>query len=236
MRVEIWSDVVCPWCYVGKRHFEEALSQFGHADEVDVEWRSFELDPNSPARVGLPMSEILERKYGMTAEQAMAANDRMTALAAGVGLEYHLDAVQAGNTFDAHRLIHLAATHAKGDAMKERLLAAYFTEGRSVGDHGTLVELATEVGLDPEEVRSTLESDRFADEVRNDERRASSLGATGVPFFVIDEAFGVSGAQPAEVLLGAMERAWAESHPVTMVNASDQGADGAACVDGSCPV
>ena len=162
MDVEIWSDVVCPWCYVGKRQFEEALGRFGHADEVTVSWRSFELDPSSPHEVGMSMDRILERKYGMSADQARAANRRMTALAEGVGLEYHLDRVRAGNTFDAHRLIHLAATHGMGGALKERLLAAYFTEGRSVGDHVTLAELAAEVGLDPIEVEETLAGEAFA--------------------------------------------------------------------------
>ena len=211
MKVEIWSDVVCPWCYVGKRQFEQALSRFAHADQVELQWRSFELDPRSPARVGLPMSEILQRKYGMTAEQAEQANERMTALAAELGLEYHLDAVQAGNTFDAHRLVHLAARRGLGDAMEERLFTAYFTEGRSIGDHAGLVGLAAEVGLDPDEVNAALGGDDFAAEVRDDEARASSLGISGVPFYVIDQTYGVSGAQPADVLLGALEQAWSES-------------------------
>ena len=191
MKVEIWSDVVCPWCYVGKRHFEEALSRFDHADQVEVEWRSFELDPDAPARVGVPMSRILERKYGMTAEQAEAANERMTALAAELGLEYHLDDVQAGNTFDAHRLIHLAARHGLGDAMKERLFAAYFTEGlagrrpRHVGRAGRRGRARPRRGRD----RPATAID-FAVEVRDDEARAAALGVSGVPFFVIDEAYG----------------------------------------------
>jgi predicted DsbA family dithiol-disulfide isomerase len=235
VKVEIWSDVVCPWCYVGKRQFEDALSRFGHADQVSVEWRSFELDPSSPARVDMPMSTILQRKYGMTPEQAEAANRRMTTLAASVGLEYHLDEVQVGNTFDAHRLIHLAATHGLGDAMKERLFAAYFTEGQSPSEHDTLARLGTEVGLDPAEVRATLDGEDFAAEVRDDEARAASLGVSGVPFFVIDEAFGVSGAQPPDVLLGALERAWSESHPLVRLDAPpDQGPVGDACADGAC--
>ncbi len=234
--VEIWSDVVCPWCYVGKRQFEEALGRFGHADQVTVSWRSFELDPTSPRAVGMSMDRILEHKYGMSAEQARAANRQMTELAAGVGLEYHLDRVQAGNTFDAHRLIHLAATHGQGDVLKERLLAAYFTEGRSVGDHTTLAELAAEVGLDPTEVDRTLAGEDFADEVRADEARATALGATGVPFFVIDETYGVAGAQGADVLLGALERAWSESHPVTLLKSADPAPGGGACSDGACSV
>ncbi len=236
MKVEIWSDVVCPWCYVGKRRFEEALSRFRHADQVEVEWRSFELDPNSPVWVGRPMSQILQRKYGMTEQQAEAANERMTALAAASGLEYHLDSVQAGNTFDAHRLIHLGASRGLGDAMKERLLAAYFTEGLSVGDLPTLAKLGVEVGLDPEEVDRTLQGDDFATDVRSDEARATALGVSGVPFFVIDEAYGISGAQPAEVLLEAMEQAWSASHPLVTIPGTVPGADGAVCSDDSCAV
>jgi len=212
MKVEVWSDVVCPWCYIGKRHLEEALTRFSHADRATVQWRSFELDPHSPARVGLTMSQILQRKYGMTEDQAEAANERMTGLAAEVGLEYHLDRVQPGNTFDAHRLIHLAGTRDRASAMKERLLAAYFTEGRSIGEPDVLAELATDVGLDPSEAESTLHSDAFASDVRRDESRATSLGVRGVPFFVIDGSVGVSGAQPADVLLRALERARSDSH------------------------
>jgi predicted DsbA family dithiol-disulfide isomerase len=234
VKVEIWSDVVCPWCYVGKRQLEDALGQFDHAEQVSVEWRSFELDPDAPRTSDVPMREILQRKYGMTEEQVDQANRRMTDLAASLGLEYHLDGVQRGNTFDAHRLIHLAAEYGRGDAMKERLLAAYFTEGRSVGDLDSLAELAAEVGLDADEVMATLHGDRYAAEVRNDEAMASSLGASGVPFFVIDGAYGVSGAQGAEVILQAMERAWAESHPVMVIAGGPD--DQAACADGSCPI
>jgi predicted DsbA family dithiol-disulfide isomerase len=169
----------------------------------------------------------------MSEAQADQANAKMTALAAGVGLEYHLDRVRAGNTFDAHRLIHLAATHDLGDAMKERLLAAYFTEGQAIGDRAALVTLAVEVGLDRAEVERVLAGDEFAADVRNDEARAVALGASGVPFFVIDEAYGVSGAQPVEVLAGALEQAWSASHPVTVIAGTG---DGAACQDGSCPV
>ncbi len=234
MKVEIWSDVVCPWCYVGKRQLEVALSRFEHARQVDVVWRSFELDPTSPTLVGLPMARILERKYGMTAEQARAANERMTGLAADVGLEFHLDAVQAGNTFDAHRMIHLAARYGLADAMKERLFAAYFTEGLSIGDPPTLTKLAAEVGLDPDEVEAALHGDDFAAEVREDESVAAALGVSGVPFFVIDGAYGVSGAQPADVLLGAMERAWSESHLTSATSVVGPGAGDPACSDGAC--
>ena len=236
MKVEIWSDVVCPWCYVGKRQFEDALSRFDRRDQVEVEWRSFELDPDAPTRVDLPMSKILERKYGMTAEQAAAANRQMTERAAGVGLEYHLDDVQRGNSFDAHRLIHLAARHGLSDAMEERLFRAYFTEGLPVGDRKTLAELAVEVGLDGDEVDAALHGTDFAEEVRADEARATALGISGVPSFVIDEAYGISGAQPADVLLDSMQRAWSESHPAVAVSVTGRGADDPGCADGTCSI
>ena len=206
--VEIWSDVVCPWCYVGKRNLEAALAEFDHADRVTVEWRSFELDPTTPARVELSMDEVLERKYGMTPEQASSANRQMTDLAAKVGLEYHLDRVQIGNTFDAHRLIHLASHEGKAGEMKERLLRAYFTEGRAISDPATLAELASDVGLDPARVVAVLDGDQYAVEVRADEARAQELGSTGVPYFVFDERLGVPGAQPPDVLLRLLNRAW----------------------------
>ena len=172
-------------------------------------WRSFELDPTAPVRSDLTMSEVLQRKYRMTEEQAEEANARMTALAAGVGLEYHLDRVQRSNTLDAHRLVHLAATHDLADATEERLMSAYFTEGANIGDRSTLVGLAAEVGLDTDEVERMLAGDDFTAEVRSDEARAAALGAGGVPFFVIDDRYGVSGAQPADALLDVLEQAWA---------------------------
>ena len=199
MKIEIWSDVVCPWCYIGKRNLEVALAGFEHADRVEIEWRSYELDPRTPLRVELSMDEVLARKYGMTPAEATAANLRMTELA---------DRVQIGNTFDAHRLIHLAAHEGRAGCMKERLLRAYFTEGRAISDPATLAELAVEVGLDPDRVTEVLEGTEFADEVRADEARAMELGSTGVPFFVFDERLGVPGAQPPDVLLRLLVRAW----------------------------
>ena len=215
MLIEIWSDVVCPWCYVGKRNLEAALAEFDHADQVDVEWRSYELDLTTPKRVELSMDEVLARKYGMSTEQAVAANRQMTELAAKVGLEYHLDQVQIGNTFDAHRLIHLAAGSGKAGELKERLLRAYFTEGQAIGDPAVLAGLAAEVGLDPVRVSAVLDGDEFAAEVRADEARAMELGSTGVPFFVFDERLGIPGAQPPDVLLRLLNRAWDTSVEAT---------------------
>jgi predicted DsbA family dithiol-disulfide isomerase len=216
MRVEIWSDVVCPWCYIGKRRFESALDRFEHRDAVEVEFRSFELNPSAPANEGTNVDEVLARKYGFSVEQARALNTRVVNAAAGEGLLYRLDIAKHGNTLDAHRLIHLAATEGRQAAMKERLLAAYFTEGKSIGDRDTLVELATQVGIEDERARAVLDSDEFVDSVHSDEREAMTLGINGVPFFVINRRYGVSGAQPPEVLLDALEMAWNEAHPVAV--------------------
>ncbi len=210
MEVEIWSDVVCPWCYIGKRHLESALASFASPDPVRVVWRSYELDPNGPARRTESMAEVLQQKYGMSAGEAEAANARLTGLAAEVGLDYRLDEVAMGNTFDAHRLVHLAGTAGLADAMKERLMAAYFTEGIPIGDRSHLADLAVEVGLERTAVVELLAGSRFADEVRADERRAAELGVTGVPFFVIAGRYAVSGAQPPELLLDVLERAAAD--------------------------
>ena len=213
MRVEIWSDVVCPWCYIGKRRFEAALGRFEHRDAVEVEFRSFELNPNAQANEGTNLDELLARKYGFGLEQARALNARVVNAAVGEGLHYRLDIAKHGNTLDAHRLIHLAATDGRQAAMKERLMAAYFTEGKPISDRDTLVELATEVGIEDERARAVLDGDQFVDEVRSDEREATELGINGVPFFVINRRYGVSGAQPPEVLLDALEIAWNEAHP-----------------------
>ncbi len=208
VEVEIWSDVVCPWCYIGKRRFEAALARFDHADAVRVHWRSFELDPDAPAVRPGGLAAWLAAKFGATPEQVRAMDDRVAAVAADEGLEYHLATARPGNTFDAHRLVHLAATHGLAEPMKERLMAGYFTESLPVGDRDTLVQLAADVGLDPEEAHSTLASDRFADAVRQDETRARTLGLTGVPTFVVDGRYGVSGAQDADVLLDLLQQAW----------------------------
>jgi predicted DsbA family dithiol-disulfide isomerase len=211
VRVEIWSDVVCPWCYIGKRRFEHALAELGDEADVEIVWRSFELDPDAPRVQGEPALEHLAQKYGMTLAQAEAAQARVTQAAAGEGLDYHLADTQRGNSFDAHRLIHLARSHGLQDEMKERFLRAYFTEGQRIGDPETLARLAVEAGLDPAEVDETLATGRFADEVREDERRARLLGINGVPFFVLDERLGVSGAQPAEVFVQALRQAAAQA-------------------------
>ena len=211
LKVEIWSDVVCPWCYIGKRRFESALAAFEHRDQVHVTWRSFELDPTAPrTRPGDP-TENLARKYGITREDAAASHDRITRLGAEEGLDYRFDIARGGNTFDAHRLIHLAAHHGLQGQAKERLMAAYFSEGEAIGEPETLLRLAGSLGLDPAEARGVLEGDDYAQAVRDDERDAARLGVTGVPFFVLDRRYGISGAQPAEVIGRALRQAWSET-------------------------
>jgi predicted DsbA family dithiol-disulfide isomerase len=206
MHVEIWSDIACPWCFVGKRRFEAALAQFEHRDQVTVTWRSFELDPAAPhERTGERAAHLAE-KYGVTVEQAREMEAQMAQTAAGDGLAFDFDAARSGNTFDAHRIVHLAAVHGRQDAMQERLFSAYLEQGELVSDHSTLARLAVEVGLPGEEVEELLAGDRFAAEVRDDERTAAALGINAVPFFVVDRAMGASGAHPPAALLSLLER------------------------------
>jgi predicted DsbA family dithiol-disulfide isomerase len=234
MKVEIWSDVVCPWCYIGKRRFESALAGFEHRDQVQVVWRSFELDQTAPRVRDGDQAARLAAKYGMSRDEAVAAQARLTELAATEGLGFRFDIARSGNTFDAHRLLHLAAERGVQDQVKERLLAAYLVEGEAIGDPDTLVGLVAEAGIDAGEARTVVEGTAYADEVRADELEASAIGIGGVPFFVVDGKFAVSGAQPAEVLADVLRRAWAKAHPLVMV----EGAPGAggACEGDSCAI
>lgn len=210
MRVDIWSDVVCPWCYIGKRRFEQALERFPHKGDVEVVHRAFQLDPRAPARRTEPTLQVLAQKYGVSVEEAKGMMDRVERTAADVGLEYHLANTLSGNTSDAHRLIQLAKKLGQQDAVVERLLRAYFSEGRSLFDTESLVQLAAAAGLDAAEARRVLDDGSYAEEVAADEAEAHSYGATGVPFFVIDGRYGVSGAQPSELFAEALEQAWRE--------------------------
>ena len=232
MKIEIWSDIACPWCYVGKRRFERALGSFSHRDEVDVVWRSFELDPTAPHRHAEKQAELLALKYRVSLERAEAMNANMTAEAAKEGLEFRFDRVQVGNTFNAHRLIHFAASEGKRGEMVERLFKAYLTDGEALGELDVLVRLAGDVGLDGVATRGILASDAYAGDVRADEERARRFAINGVPFFAIDEKYGVSGAQPPEALLDVMRQAWTESAVVPV--AASASPDG--CEDGVCNV
>lgn len=208
LKVQIWSDVVCPWCAVGKARFEQALDRFDHASQVQVTWRSFELDPNAPASRDDDYVSMLAHKYGTSVDQAQQMIQRMTDNGAAEGLDFRFDIAQPGNTFDAHRLIHLGAERGRQHQVKARFLDAYHSEGRAIAEHDTLQELAVEAGLDPVQVKEVLATDAYADAVRADEEQAREYGISGVPFFVIDGRFGINGAQPPEVLLQALKQAW----------------------------
>jgi predicted DsbA family dithiol-disulfide isomerase len=210
MKVEIWSDVVCPWCYIGKRRFESALARFEHAGDVEVVWRSFELDPSAPVRRG-STAEHLGRKYGWTPGQVAASHARLESLAAAEGLEYHLDATQGGNTFDAHRLLQLAKERGLGDETKERLMHAYFTEGVPIGERDVVARIGEELGL--EEAGEVLATEAYGTAVRADENEARLFGIAAVPFFVIDRYYGIEGAQPPEAILDTLRRAVAPDTP-----------------------
>lgn len=232
MKIEIWSDVVCPWCYIGKRRFEAALARFKHRDQVEISWKSFQLDPQATQNSDKTLNEMLAEKYGMSIEKAAAANKRVTGMAALEGLDYHLEQAHPANTFTAHRLLHYAASQSLQGKMKERLLQAYFTEGQRVGELETLVRLAAEVGLNAEETRTVLQGETYTEEVVEDQREARALGITGVPFFVLDEKYGISGAQPTEVFAQALEQVWSASHPLIALNTNAE--EGESCEGDNC--
>jgi predicted DsbA family dithiol-disulfide isomerase len=230
MKVEIWSDIVCPWCFVGKRQFERALAEFEHGDEIEVVWRSYELDPRAPEVRDGTYAERIARKYGLEIGQARAALSRIINAGAEAGIDFKFETMRPGNTFDAHRLVHLGKARGIQGAVKERFLQATFFEGEAIGTRAALETLAVDAGLDPVDVRNVLDGDAFAEEVRVDERVAHSLGVTGVPFFLIDDAYGVPGAQEPTVYLNLLRRAWAETHrDIEIVAGGETCADGDAC-------
>jgi predicted DsbA family dithiol-disulfide isomerase len=231
MKIEIWSDVVCPWCFVGKRHLEQALATFEHSGDVEIEWKSYELDPDAPRQRPGSYSERIASKYGTSVAEARARMARIIGIGAAAGIEFHFDDARLGNTFDAHRLLHLAAKAGLQDQLKERFFTATFTEGRAIGDPETLVSLTVEMGIAEADARHTLESRDYAQEVRDDEVEAMEMGVRGVPFFVLDRRYAVSGAQPPAVLLEALERAWRDEHPIEMIGGGDD-----LCDDDTCEV
>lgn len=215
LKIDVWSDIACPWCYVGKRRLEAALAKFPDKDQVEVVWHAFELDTSAPVERDpqVPQAARLAEKYGRTIPEAEGMLSTMTETARADGLDFHFERMRSGNTFDAHRVIHLGHERGIQDAVKERFLRAYMTEGESIGDRETLVRLGAEAGLDANEVRNVLESETYTAEVRADERTASEIGIRGVPFFVLGGRYAVSGAQPAELLLRAISQAWEERVP-----------------------
>ena len=208
MRIDVWSDLVCPWCYIGKRRLERALAEFPDRHRVEIVHRSFQLNPSAPMRTTARRRDYLMAKYGWSAAQAEKIDADMERRAAADGLEYHLSPEGlTGNTFDAHQLVHLAGEHGRQDAAVERFFRAYFTEQRSLFDHASLAMLAIDVGLKSDDVQRVLDGDEYSDAVTADSSEARALGVTGVPFFVFDRRLGVSGAQAVEVFAEALTRA-----------------------------
>ncbi|HWA76302.1 MAG TPA: DsbA family oxidoreductase [Polyangiaceae bacterium] len=215
LRIDVWSDIACPWCYVGKRRLESALKESPHAAHVEVVWHAFELDPAAPKQRDPSVShtEYIAKKYGITSEQARRNSDRLVELARQEGLAFDFEHIRSGNTFDAHRLVQLGLERGVQGAVEERFFSAYLEQGALMSDHGTLLRLAVEAGLDEGEVSDVLASDQYAQAVRADEAQAHELGINGVPCFVLDGRFAVSGAQSPRILLSALHQAWAEREP-----------------------
>ncbi|MED1438783.1 MAG: disulfide bond formation protein DsbA [Bacillaceae bacterium] len=233
MKIEIWSDYVCPFCYIGKRRMEKALELFPHKEQAEIVFRSFELDPTAKKEYDLSIHEIIAQKYGISVEEAKRANNDVAKQAESVGLTFRFEEMKPTNTFDAHRLAKYADKKGKGREMHERLFYAYFTESKLISDHQVLVELAEEIGLDGDEVKQVLSSSQLEEEVRKDEQEASRLGVRGVPFFVINRKYAISGAQPTEVFLKSFQKIWDEensSSPLKPLAADG----GGLCNDQSC--
>lgn len=235
MKVEIWSDVVCPFCYIGKRRFEDGLRQFGHPEAVEVVWRSFELTPDFQPVPGQSIHDSLAAKKGISPAEGRQMNNQMAGIAKEVGLAYDFERAVPANTFLAHQLVHLGAHHGQQDATKERLMAAYYTEGRDLNDVATLVALGTEVGLDAAEIRQALAAGTYAEAVRYDEYQAQQIGVQGVPFFVFEDKYAVSGAQPAELFAEVLGKVWDEAQAAKpqLVAVAGQ-VDGPACGPEGC--
>lgn len=235
LHIDIWSDIACPWCHVGKRRFEAALAKFAHKDEVEIVWRAFELDPSAKARSlpeGGSYADRLAKKYGMPLVMAEQRIQQLVDTAAAEGLAFRFDRIKPGNTFDAHRVVHFAQEKGKQDAVKEAMLSGYLEHGAAIGDKADVARLAVGAGLDADEVAAVLESDAHAADVRADEAEAGELGVTGVPFFVIGR-YAISGAQPAEVFARALDLAWKELEATTKPVAF---AEGAACGPDGCAI
>ncbi|CAH2717022.1 hypothetical protein BACCIP111895_04211 [Neobacillus rhizosphaerae] len=234
MKIEVWSDYVCPFCYIGKRRLEEALEQFPNKDQVEVEFKSFELDPNSPKNIGQNIHEVLAKKYGMSIEQARQANQGVGQQAATVGLTFNFDEMKPTNTFDAHRLAKFAKTQGKEALVSEKLLQAYFTDSKHIGEDKTLTDIAESAGLNRQEVLNVLnDKNAYANDVRQDESLAQQYGVRGVPYFVINQKYAISGAQPTETFIGALKKVWQEESASPVLQDLSTNED-ASCADGNC--
>jgi protein disulfide-isomerase len=236
MKVDIWSDIMCPFCYIGKRHYETALSRFEGRGAVEVEWHSFQLDPTIPNDIPSKdnVYQYLADKKGISYQQSAKMHERVIEMAKNAGLDYRFDKAIVANSFDAHRLIQLAKTRGLGDLAEERLFRAYFTEGKDFGDFDTLISIGKEIGIPEEDVKSALVSGLYAEKVEQDIREAAEIGVQGVPFFVFDRKYAVSGAQPPEYFLQALNQSygeWKKANPDTKLAP----AEGAVCSpDGDC--
>ena len=207
MKIKIWSDIMCPFCYIGKRNFENALAQFGRADELEIEWKSFQLDPTIPKmKERADVYEYLATSKGISIEDSKAMHENVVRMAKSVGLEYNFDRAVIANSFDAHRLIQFAKSKGLGDEIEETLFAAYFTNGLDMSDLDTLAEIGGSIGLSPVELETILHSEDFSSEVQNDILEAQKYGVRGVPYFVLDDKYAISGAQPSSVFLEALEK------------------------------
>ena len=213
MKVEIWSDFMCPFCYIGKRKFENAVARFANKDDLQIRWRSFQLAPDMVTDTEKNVYDYLADKKGWTPDYSKKVHDQVSATAQEAGLEYDFDKAVPANSFKAHRLSHLAASHGLQDLAEERLFAAYFTEGKNIDDTATLVRLGTEIGLPADEVNRALQTDEYTSEVHQDLAEARQVGVRAVPFFVFDDKYAVSGAQPSDVFLGALEKSYLEQAP-----------------------
>jgi predicted DsbA family dithiol-disulfide isomerase len=213
MKIEIWSDIMCPFCYIGKRHFESALKQFTHAENVQIEWKSFQLDPTIPKMdERVDVYQYLADKKGMSIEQSKAMHENVIQMAKNAGLDYNFDIAVVGNSKDAHRLIQFAKTKELGDQAEEALFKAYFTDGKNMADLNDLIEIGASIGLESQALKAILESDAFAYEMMQDIQEAQNIGVQGVPFFVFDRKYAVSGAQPVEAFLQTLEKSFAEAN------------------------
>lgn len=234
MKVEIWSDVMCPFCYIGKRRFEAALEKFPDKEDIEIQWRSFQLAPELKTDVTKGVHEYLAEKKGWSLDYSEDVHNKMTATAKEAGLEYNFDKAIVANSFNAHRLSHLAAKYNLQDAAEERLFAAYFTEGKNIDDNETLIQLGKDIGLPGAEITNMLDSNSYADEVRNDIYLAQQVGVQGVPFFVLDNKYAVSGAQATETFAGALAKAWEESDNRRKPVSLNSSANDSCSVDGNC--
>ncbi|MBM7566903.1 DsbA family oxidoreductase [Paenibacillus sacheonensis] len=235
MKVEVWSDIACPFCYIGKRRFEAGLAKFAHKEEIEVVYRSFQLDPNAEKDPEQDAYGLVAKKYGISREQSEAMHENLVQQAAELGLTYNFEHAHPANSLDAHRLIHYAGRFGKRTEAAELLFKAYFTDSKRIGRMETLIDIAAELGLDPKEAEAVLSSDEFTEEVQAECREASQLGANGVPFYVINRKYAVAGAQPSEVFLDVLNTCWEEEKPLILLDPSSTNrGTGQVCTDDSC--